>query len=94
MSLSTLGRCIQTLKSKKGDIPPFRESTLTLLLKNSLAGNCKTCLIVTIADDSSMLSESQSTLRFGIECGHIKTSTEKVSFDVENTTKKLNEKYQ
>ena len=49
MSLTTLGRCI--LAIKKQDIPPYRESSLTMLLKESISGNCKTCMICTIADE-------------------------------------------
>lgn len=72
-SLTTLGRCILAIKeNKKGGIPPYRESSLTMLLKDSLSGNCKTCMICTIADEPTMVQESLSTLRFGINCGHIK----------------------
>jgi len=44
-----------------------------MLLKESLTGNCRTCLIVTIADEQESISESQSTLRFGMTAGHINT---------------------
>jgi hypothetical protein len=56
-SLTTLGRCILAL-TKKASIPPYRESSLTMLLKESLTGNCRTCLIVTIADEQESISES------------------------------------
>ena len=61
-------------------MPPYRESSLTMLLKESLTGNCRTCLIVTIADEQESISESQATLRFGITAGHINTkvTTQKV----------------
>ena len=70
-TLTTLGRCILALK-KKSEIPPYRESALTMLLKDSLSGSSKTCIFCTIADESEMSAESVSTLRFGMECGHIK----------------------
>lgn len=72
-SLTTLGRCILAIKSKnKSSHPPFRESSLTMLLKDSLSGNCKTCMICTIADEPSMIAESISSLRFGLSCGSVK----------------------
>ena len=72
LSLSTLGRCIQGLKKKQAVIP-FRESALTMLMKNSLMGNCRTCLIVTVADHPEMTAESVSSMRFGMECGSLKS---------------------
>ena len=45
-----------------------------MLLKNSLSGNCKTCLIVTIADEEDMVQESIASCRFGTECCKIKTT--------------------
>ena len=51
-----------------------------MLLKDSLSGNCRTCLVVTIADEQESISESQATLRFGITAGHVNTkvSTQKM----------------
>lgn len=50
-----------------------------MLLKDSLSGNCRTCLVVTIADEQESISESQATLRFGITAGQVNTkvSTQK-----------------
>jgi kinesin family protein 5 len=69
-SLTTLGRCIMALKTKS--MAPFRESSLTLLLKDSISGNCKTMMICTIADESTMVGESVSTCLFGLNCGKVK----------------------
>ena len=77
-SLTTLGRVISTLSDKfksripsiggapqMPDIPvPFRDSKLTFILKESLAGNSKTYLIATITPDPAFTSETISTLRF------------------------------
>ena len=71
-TLTTLGRCILAIKSKNNGMPPFRESSLTMLLKDSLSGNCKTMMICTIADEATMVAESVSTCNFGINCGHVK----------------------
>jgi hypothetical protein len=48
-SLSALGNCIHALTSQnKNEHVPFRDSKLTRLLQDSLGGNSKTALIVTI----------------------------------------------
>ena len=45
-SLTTLGRCIKRLSEKaRGACVPFRESTLTMLMKESLGGNCRTAMV-------------------------------------------------
>merc|ERR1712096_562614 len=63
-SLSALGRVIETL-TKKGAFVPYRDSTLTMLLKDSLSGNMRTALVVTVSGRADMISESQSSLKFG-----------------------------
>ena len=45
-SLSALGNCINALTDSKRTHIPFRDSTLTFLLKDSLGGNTKTTLLV------------------------------------------------
>jgi hypothetical protein len=65
-SLSALGRCINELSLGKGGHIPFRDSALTMLMKESLTGNCKTQLIVTVAENSEMSNETVSSLRFGL----------------------------
>ena len=72
-SLSALGRVIHELTtSGTNGFIPFRDSALTMLMKESLSGNCKTSLIVTVAEDSEMSKETISSLRFGLSCGKIK----------------------
>ena len=63
-----------------------------MLLKDSLSGNTRTCLIVTIADEQESISESQASLRFGITAGHINTkvTTQKV-VDVQDETTRIKE---
>lgn len=58
---------------------PFRDSKLTRILQDSLAGNSRTSLIVHCSPSESQISESVSTLRFGIRAKHVKT-TPKISF--------------
>lgn len=44
---------------------PYRNSPLTKLLKNSLSGNSRTCIIVCITPCSKQVDQSVSSLRFG-----------------------------
>lgn len=72
-SLSSLSRCIISLKSKNKHIP-FKDSALTMLMKDFLYGNCATNLIVQISEDSNMINETISTLRFGSNCCYLKNN--------------------
>src|SRR5690606_38724136 len=68
-SLTVLGICISNLAKKctgeKKDIfIPYRDSTLTWLLKESLGGNAKTIMIAAISPADDNYSESLSTLRY------------------------------
>lgn len=64
-SLSSLADVIQALGSgKAGSHVPYRNSTLTWLLKNSLGGNSKTLMLASISPMAEHLNESLSTLRF------------------------------
>lgn len=53
LSLSSLGNCISALahnaSGKKKRRVPFRDSVLTMLLKNSLGGNAKTIMIAAVS---------------------------------------------
>ncbi|KAL6771162.1 KIN14B [Auxenochlorella protothecoides x Auxenochlorella symbiontica] len=63
-SLSALGNVMHALASKSAHIP-FRDSKLTQLLQDSLAGQAKTMMFVHVAPEASSLSETLSTLNFG-----------------------------
>ena len=52
---------------------PFRDSALTMLLKESFTGNTRTALVVAVSGKSSMISETMSSLKFGLNCGNVKT---------------------
>ena len=70
-SLLELGNCVAALSTKareksKADIHiPFRNSTLTRVLQDSLGGNCKTSLIVCCSPFMRDHSETKGTLQFG-----------------------------
>jgi hypothetical protein len=63
-SLTTLGRCISRLVRKDKHIP-YRDTTLTMLLRSSLGGKSVTSVIVNVSPESEHEDESNCTLRFG-----------------------------
>ncbi|CAK0902471.1 unnamed protein product, partial [Prorocentrum cordatum] len=73
-SLSTLSRVISDLATKGGKaLPPFRESKLTLLLKDALMGNSRTALLACIGPAKSNILETISTLEFAARCKLVQT---------------------
>jgi len=63
-SLSTLEQVIVALSERQRDHIPYRSSKLTHLLRDSIGGNCKTCMIANVWGDDSQLDETLSTCRF------------------------------
>eukprot|EP00731_Ephydatia_muelleri_P023790 Em0016g61a len=68
-SLHTLGKVISLLSERsagrrKKVFIPYRDSTLTWLLKESLGGNSKTTMIATVSPSDIHHTESLSTLRY------------------------------
>ncbi|RLN84236.1 hypothetical protein DYB28_009405, partial [Aphanomyces astaci] len=61
-SLFTLGRVISSLGAKERI--PYRDSTLTWLLKESLGGNAKTTMLAMVSPASANYDETLSTLRY------------------------------
>ncbi|RNF22736.1 putative kinesin [Trypanosoma cruzi] len=67
LSLLALGSCIEAVATRKGynqNIPEFRNSTLTKLLKEYLGGNSVSAMVVTIAPSARDAHLSVQTLRF------------------------------
>ena len=79
-SLSTLGRCIAVLvdisQGKKG-LAPFRDSVLTLYLRDALAGNVLTTMLANVSPVSANMEETLPTLRFAASAKRIKTKVTK-----------------
>lgn len=71
MSLTALGLVIKALTDGKGHVP-FRDSKLTLLLKDALGGNSKTTLICTASKQLRHLEEAVQTLQFAERAKRIK----------------------
>lgn len=51
---------------------PYRDSMMTMILKDSLGGNCKTSMVATMSPDVDDLSESICTCRFAGRVANIK----------------------
>ena len=64
-SLLVLGNCISALSDSKNSHVNYRDSKLTRLLQESLGGNAKTSLIVTISPAFYNIEETISALGFG-----------------------------
>jgi kinesin family protein C2/C3 len=63
-SLTALGCVMQALAQKRDHIP-FRDSKLTFLLSDSLAGQAKSMMFMHVAPEESSVGETLSTLNFG-----------------------------
>lgn len=62
-SLLALKECIRALDQDKKHTP-FRGSKLTLVLKDSFTGNCKTLMIGNISPSSNACEHTLNTLRY------------------------------
>ncbi|KAL0078861.1 P-loop containing nucleoside triphosphate hydrolase protein [Phycomyces blakesleeanus] len=69
-SLLTLGRVINLLVEHAGHVP-YRDSKLTLLLKDSLGGRTKTCIIATVSMAKVNHDEIVSTLDYASRAKNI-----------------------
>ncbi|CAN6358356.1 unnamed protein product [Urochloa humidicola] len=74
-SLLTLGRVINALVEHSGHVP-YRDSKLTRLLRDSLGGKTKTCIIATISPSVYCLEETLSTLDYAHRAKNIKNKPE------------------
>lgn len=70
-SLTSLGRCISSLAKGSGNFVPYRDSVLTMLLKQALGGRCYTSVIITASEEMEMHSETISSIKFGSRCAKV-----------------------
>jgi kinesin family protein 15 len=63
-ALSALPSAVPSAGGSAATHVPYRNSKLTLLLKDSLGGNSKTCIIATISPLERCFAETLSTLKF------------------------------
>lgn len=61
-SLLALGNCINALSRKRSSHIPYRDSKLTLLLRDSLGGSCKTAMIAVASPSSLSYEDTHNTL--------------------------------
>jgi len=64
-SLMALSKCIYNISENKWNHIPYRESKLTKILQETLAGNGKTTIIITISPEGVDIEETLSSLKFG-----------------------------
>ncbi|KAI3474061.1 hypothetical protein Pfo_028849 [Paulownia fortunei] len=74
-SLLTLGRVINSLVEHSVHVP-YRDSKLTRLLRDSLGGKTKTCIIATISPSAHCLEETLSTLDYANRAKSIRNKPE------------------
>jgi kinesin family member 11 len=74
-SLLTLGRVITALVEHCGHVP-YRDSKLTRLLRDSLGGRTKTCIIATIGPSVHCVEETISTLDYAYRAKNIRNRPE------------------
>ena len=82
LSLLALGNVIQALSDGKSKYIPFRDSKLTRILEQSLGGNSRTSMIITIGPSPTNFQESLSSLLFGTRAMKIQNTT-KVNMEID-----------
>ena len=63
-SLLVLGNCIQSLTDKRSIHISYRDSKLTMLLRNSLTASSKNVVIVNISAETKDISQTKESLNF------------------------------
>ena len=71
-SLLILGNCIQSLIDPRNIHVSYRDSKLTRILQESIGGNAKTSLIVTVSPSNYNSEETLSSLNFGSRAMKVK----------------------
>jgi kinesin family protein 5 len=85
LALLALGNVISALADRSSKYVPYRDSKLTRILEDSLGGNSKTSLVVTIGPCLSNVSETISSLQFGSRAMRVATRP-KINIDVDYKT--------
>ena len=61
-----------SMSSRTPNHVPFRNSTLTRLLQESLGGNCVTSILITVSSAAIDLAETRSSLQFGQRAARVR----------------------
>ena len=78
-SLLALKECIRALDQEKKHTP-FRGSKLTLVLRDSFIGNCKTLMIGNISPSSSSSEHTLNTLRYADRVKELRVKQQNLNF--------------
>jgi len=90
-SLSALGNVMESLDRKASHVP-YRDSKLTYLLQDSLGGNSRTMMVVTVCPTNITFDETQHALQFATRVRRIHIGSAKknvTSKNLEETVKAL-----
>lgn len=71
-SLSFLEQVVLALSEKNKEYIPYRQTTLTNFLRDSLGGNCMTVMVANVHVTSNHLEETISTLKFATRMMKVK----------------------
>eukprot|EP00994_Dinema_validum_P009355 NODE_919_length_1235_cov_72.346543_g687_i0.p1 GENE.NODE_919_length_1235_cov_72.346543_g687_i0~~NODE_919_length_1235_cov_72.346543_g687_i0.p1 ORF type:complete len:255 (-),score=40.90 NODE_919_length_1235_cov_72.346543_g687_i0:271-1035(-) len=72
-SLTALGKVIQAL-GQRADHVPYRDSTLTMLLRSSLGGRACTSVVVNVSQDAEWADETRCSLEFSQRMSVVRTT--------------------
>uniref|UniRef100_A0A914QMD2 Kinesin-like protein n=1 Tax=Panagrolaimus davidi TaxID=227884 RepID=A0A914QMD2_9BILA len=94
-SLLTLGQVIRSIiNPHPKQVIPYRDSKLTMILRDSLGGNSKTTVIVNIHSNSKYAAEAISTLNFAVNVKKVKNTAILQEFITSKETLTLNAEVQ
>lgn len=82
-SLAALGNVMEALDRKASHVP-YRDSKLTYLLQDSLGGNSRTMMVVTVCPTSSTFDETQHALQFATRVRRINLGSAKKNVTSKN----------
>ena len=71
-SLTALGKVVRAVGAKASHVP-FRDSTLTQLLRSSLSGRACTSVVIAVASEAQHTDESKCSLEFGQRMQAVRT---------------------
>ena len=91
-SIASLSSVISALNNPKDSSPQFRESALTKLMQDTLAGNSYTTVLVTISPSDADYYETLSALQVGISLQNLKTEPKKNENDTAAVIAELRDK--
>jgi hypothetical protein len=77
-SLTALGKVVRAIGAGASHVP-YRDSTLTQLLRSSLAGRACTSVVITVASDTCHTDESKCSLEFGQRMQAVRTKASVVA---------------